>query len=186
MNAYVRAAVVVPFSTLKYISIKLFHFNSFSGSLLSMISPLTEITLDKGGKLTIGKMFKMRDGAKIRVRNGAECNIGDRSSLSSNSIITCLDKIDIGSNVQISPNVFIYDHDHDFRTEGGINARKYKTAPIVIGDNCWIGCNTVILRGTKLGKNCVVGAGCVLKGEYPDGVVIVQKRENIVRMIYEQ
>lgn len=44
----------------------------------------------------------------------------------------------------------------------------------------WIGANTVILRGTVIGRDCVVGAGSVLKGVYPAGSVIVQKRtENI-------
>ena len=52
--------------------------------------------------------------------------------------------------------------------------------PITVGDDVWIGANTVILRGTVIGRDCVVGAGSVLKGVYPAGSVIVQKRtENI-------
>ena len=39
----------------------------------------------------------------------------------------------------------------------------------------------MILRGTKLGDNCVVGAGCVIRGEYPDNTVIVQKRETVTK-----
>lgn len=177
MNAYVRAVFVVSCGCVKMAFTKLFHFRSFSGPIISMISPFTEITMDPKAKLTIGKMFKMRDGAKIRVRNGAICSIGDNSSVSSNCIITCLEKVVIGNNVQLSPNVFVYDHDHDFRAEGGIGAKKYKTAPIEIGDNCWVGCNTVILKGTKLGDNCVVAAGSVIKGNYPAGSVIIQKRD---------
>ncbi len=180
MNSYFRAAIVVPFGALKMITTKIFHPRSFSGSLLCMISPFTEITLDEG-RLIIGKMFKMRDGAKIRVRKGAECIIGNNTSINSNNMIACHERINIGSNVQLSPNVQIYDHDHDFRAEGGISAGKYKTAPVEIGNNCWIGANTVILRGTKLGDNCVVGAGCVIKGEYPNGTIIIQKREIVER-----
>lgn len=41
----------------------------------------------------------------------------------------------------------------------------------------------VILRGTKIGDNCVVGAGSVIKGEYEDNTIIVQKRETIKRLI---
>lgn len=43
-----------------------------------------------------------------------------------------------------------------------------------------VGCNVVILRGTSIGKNCIVGAGSVLKGTYPDNSVIVQKRQTTV------
>ena len=60
----------------------------------------------------------------------------------------------------------IYDHDHIFDKETGVDRKKYKVAPVVIGKNCWIGANAVILRGTTIGDNCVVGAGCVLKGNY--------------------
>lgn len=180
MNKYTRGLVVIPCGFIKMIWTKLFHMSSFRGPVVCQISPYTEITLD-GGKLIIGKGFKMRDGAKIRVRKGAVCTIGKNTSVNSNNMIACRECIKIGVNVQLSPNVQIYDHDHDFRTEGGVVDGKYKTAPIEIGDNCWIGANTVILRGTKLGDKCIVGAGCVLKGEYPKGSVIVQKRETEVR-----
>jgi acetyltransferase-like isoleucine patch superfamily enzyme len=157
--------------------LKIFHFKGFKGPKISLVSPLSEITLNRKGKLTIGEKFKMRDGAKIRVRNGAVCKIGKNTSVNSNNMIACHEKIVIGDNVQFSPNVQIYDHDHDFRAEGGIKAGKYKTAPVEIGNNVWIGANTVILRGTKIGDNCVIAAGSVIKGEFPANSVVYQKRE---------
>lgn len=62
----------------------------------------------------------------------------------------------------------------------GVAAKQYKTAPIRIGNNVWIGANCVILRGTVIGDNSVVGAGTVLKGIYPPDSLIVQKRETQV------
>lgn len=183
MNKYVRAAVIVPFGAIKICWTKIFHIRGFQGSLICMISPFTEISMDSGSKLKIGKMFKMRDGAKIRVRKGAECVIGNYTSVNSNNMIACHEKIVIGDNVQFSPNVQIYDHDHDFRHSDGLKANHYKTAPIVIGNNVWIGANTIILRGTILEDNCVVGAGSVIKGKYPADSVIVQKRNETVRQV---
>lgn len=180
MNKYIRAAVCLPVGIGKLCILKLFHVKGFKKPVFGIISPLAEITLDRGGYLDIGTGLKMRDGAKLRVRKGARCTIGKNVSISSNNIITCHDQITIGDGVQLSPNVLIYDHDHDFRAEGGIGAMKYRTSPVIIGNNCWIGANTVILRGTKLGNNCVVGAGSVLRGEYSDNSVIVQKRETSI------
>ena len=94
--------------------------------------------------------------------------------------ITCMEKILQGEGIQIGPDTKIYDHDHDFRVPGGVKAEKFVTSPVEIGDNTWIGCNVVILRGTKIGKNCIVAAGSVLKGTYPDHSVIVQKRQTSV------
>ncbi len=183
MNKYIRAAVCVPCGIIKMLGIKLFHVGSFSGTFICLVSPFTEITMDKGAELRIGYGFKMRDGAKVRVRKNAVCKIGKNVSLSSNNMIACHEFIEIGDDVQFSPNVQLYDHDHDFQAEGGVKAGKYKTTPIKIGSNVWIGAGTVILRGTEIGDNCVVGAGCVLKGKYVAGSVIVQKRYEEVRQI---
>ena len=181
MNKYVRASVCVPCGMIKMIWTKLWHPTSFSGPIISLVSPFSEITMDKGAHLSIGKRFKMRDGAKIRVRKGAICIIGDNSSVNSNNMIACRERIEVGNNVMFSPNVQIYDHDHDFKTAGGIKDGKYKTAPVKIGNNVWIGANTVILRGTEIGDNCVIGAGSVVKGEYKEGSVLIQKRKEEVR-----
>ncbi len=183
MNKYIRASVVVPWGIVKLVWKKIFHFNSFQASYVSMISFLTEISIDKGAKVSIGKLLKMRDGAKIRVRAGAICEIGDYVSINTNNIIACHEKIIIGNNVQLSPNVQIYDHDHDFRHIEGLKSNHFKTSEVIIGNNCWIGANTIILRGTTLGDNCIVGAGSVIKGKFPSGAVIVQKRETSYKVI---
>ena len=176
MNRYVRAIACVPCGLLKMAWTKLFHCRSFSGPMISLVSPHTEITMEKVAELRIGKSFKMRDGAKIRVRKGGKCTIGNNTSINSNNMIACHESIEIGDNCQFSPNVQIYDHDHDFRGEGGLGAMKYKTGPVKIGNNVWIGANTIILRGSVIGDNCVVGAGSVIKGIFANGSVIVQKR----------
>lgn len=183
MNKVYKALVHIPCGVCKIAFAKIFHPKTFKGSLKSAISPLTEITLERGGYLNIGKGFKMRDGAKIRVRKGAKCTIGKNVLLNSGNIITCHDNIVIGDNVQLSPGVLIYDHDHDFRAEGGLSAMKYRSSPIVIGNNVWIGANTVILRGTVIGDNSVIAAGSVLKGNLPADTVIYQKRENSYKSI---
>lgn len=51
---------------------------------------------------------------------------------------TCHDRIEIGDNVMFGPNVQIYDHDHDYCVNGGLSANKYKTSPVIIGNNVWL------------------------------------------------
>jgi len=83
----------------------LFHFSSFSGPFISLVSPHTKITMVAGAQLKIGRGFKMRDGAKLRVRKGAVCIIGENSSINTNDVITCHERIEIGNDVIMSPNV---------------------------------------------------------------------------------
>ena len=176
MNKYVRALYTVPMGLIKMGWTKLFHFNTFSGPTICSISPISEITIEGNGKLTIGKNFKMRDNSKIRVRNNSICTIGNNCALSSNNVIVCREKIELGDYVWFGPNVQIYDHDHDFKTKNGLKDNLYTTSPVIIGNNVWIGANVVILKGTTIGDNSVIGAGCILKGDYPKDSVIIQKR----------
>ena len=171
MNKYIHAAYCVPCGMIKMAWTKLFHIKNFKGPLVSMVSPLTEISLDYGGKLEIGEKFRMRDGAKIRVRKGAVCKIGRNTSVNCNNMIACRERVVIGDDVQFSPNVQIYDHDHDFRVEGGVKAGKYKTAPVEIGNNVWIGGNVIVLPGVTIGDNTVIAAGSVVTKDIPSNVI---------------
>lgn len=182
MNKYVRAAVYVPFGTVKICCIKIFHPKSFSAKFLNLISPLTEIALERNASLKIGKLFKMHTGAKICVRSG-ECRIGNHVFMGNNSRVICRENVVIGDEVMLSPNVQIYDHDHDYKAQGGISSLKYKTGSVIIGNNVWIGANTVILRGSRIGDNCVIGAGSIIKGEVPANSVFIQKRDMKIERI---
>ncbi|CAK6476280.1 2,3,4,5-tetrahydropyridine-2,6-dicarboxylate N-acetyltransferase [Peribacillus frigoritolerans] len=177
MKRYLRAAICVFYSIIKFYFIKLFHFKGFSFTLLNLISPFTELEIGKNAKMHFGKMIRVRSGSKLRVRKGAEMQIGRNTFLNHGCIFTAHERISIGENVQFGPNVLIYDHDHDYKQKHGLKDLLYKTTPVKIGDNVWIGANTVILRGTKIGNNCVVGAGSIIKGDYPDNMVITQKRD---------
>lgn len=73
------------------------------------------------------------------------------------SAIRIQEKISIGEGTELGPSVYIYDHDYRSGFCSNCNEELLKKSPIEIGKNCWIGANTLILRGTKLGDNCVVG-----------------------------
>ncbi|MEK1351556.1 acyltransferase [Limosilactobacillus fermentum] len=176
MNKYIKAIFCVPFAGIKYAILKLENGKRFSAAFPAIASPLTEITVEGKSELRIDRKLKMHNGAKIRVRKGGKLEIGKNFGMSNGCVVTAYDHIKIGDNVMLGPNVLIYDQDHDYRAEGGVAAMKFKTAPVVIGNNVWIGANTLILRGTTIGDNSVVGGGTVIKGEYPPNSVIVQKR----------
>lgn len=186
MNRYVHAASAVSISALKFGWLKLERRKNVKCSLLNLVSPRTEITVDKGGKLSVGKMFKMRDNCKLRVRKNAEVTLGDNFSMGSGCIITSYEKVEIGDNVQFGPGVLVYDQDHDVTAPGGLAAEQYKTGSIKIGNNVWIGANAIILRNTVIGDNSVVAAGSVLKGEYPKDSMIYQKKETKIKPLRKE
>ncbi|HFI0085407.1 TPA: DapH/DapD/GlmU-related protein [Streptococcus suis] len=175
--------VSVAYSAIRIGLYKLFNGARFKSGLIERISPNVVLEFNKGSKVTLGKKIRVHSGSKIKVRSGAELVIEDNVKINYYCIIACQDSIKIGEGTEFGPSVYLYDHDHDYKK--GLNSNSdeelFKKAPIVIGKNCWIGANTIILRGTIIGDNSVVGAGCVLKGNYPEGSVVVQKRITSVK-----
>ena len=183
MNGYLRAMLTIPNGYLRLGIKKIFHFKELTFGCLPRISFNTEITLERGGCLHIGKRFNMRGSSRIRTNKDAKLSLGDNVSLANGCMIVCHDKIIIGNDVQLSPYVLIYDHDHDYRCEGGVKSGNYLTSPVKIGNNVWIGANTIVLRGSTIGDNVVIGAGSVVSGTIDDNSVFIQKRiNNIYRM----
>lgn len=180
MKKYIRAIVCVLFSFIKFSAIKICHLSSFHFSLVNFFSPFTEIDLGKNSYLKLSKFIRARSGVRLKVRDEARLEIGEATSFNHGCMIICHEEIKIGSNVQVGPNVLIYDHDHDYKSIEGIKKLKYNTSPVIIGDNVWIGANVVILRGTTIGDNCVIGAGAVLKGDFERNRTILQKKATTV------
>ncbi|MCT4478539.1 acyltransferase [Peribacillus frigoritolerans] len=183
MRKYIRAVICLLYSFVKFCFIKLFHLKGFKFSIFNMVSPFTEIEIGKNGALSLGKMVRIRSGSKIRVRNGSKVEIGVNTSFNHGCMVISHEEVTIGNNTQFGPNVLIYDHDHDFRTDNGLKELKYKTSPIKIGNNVWIGANVMILQGTEIGDNCVVGAGSIIKGNFPNNSIIIQKRDTVINKI---
>lgn len=80
--------------------------------------------------------------------------------------------VNIGENVQITANVTILTHGYDWSVLKGLYGEVLGSAgEVVIGDNCFIGMNTTILKGVHIGKNCIIGANSLVNKDIPDGWV---------------
>lgn len=85
--------------------------------------------------------------------------------------------IKIGQSVTLSRDVALLTHDYSIRNainafETNADNVKYKfLKPITIGNNCFIGARTLILPGTTIGDNVIVGAGSVVRGDIPSNSV---------------
>ena len=123
----------------------------------------------------------------------AEIIIGNNVGISG-ATIYARKKITIGDNTCIGGNVKILDNDFHpieweernrllLREDGGKFTDAIPSKEIAIGNNCFIGCNAIILKGTELGDGCVVGAGAVVSGRFPKGSVIAGNPARIIRTL---
>lgn len=97
-------------------------------------------------------------------------------------------KISLGDNVTVSRETMFLTHDYSITTAMASIGRRiergegevYFSRPITIGNNVFIGARASILPGTEVGDNCIIGAGCVVKGSVPADSIVVGNPAKII------
>jgi acetyltransferase-like isoleucine patch superfamily enzyme len=119
------------------------------GYQAAMPYPTTILVDIKEATVTIGKNSRI-NGAYIHAQNS----------------------VTIGTNCLIASGVQILDSNgHEVISPNRTNGRDCPN-PITIGNNVWIGINAIILKGTHIGDNCVIGANVVVKGNIKDNSIV--------------
>ena len=129
--------------------------------------PMPRVHARNSGSVELGHVA-LYPGAKLLCGHSGVLRIGDRSFVNRNSrLFSSQSTIDIGRHCMISWNVIITDW-----CGFAVAREETRTAAVSIADHCWIGARAIILGGTQLGKGCVIAAGSVVQGSYPDGSII--------------
>jgi len=115
---------------------------------------------------------------------GAEIIIHQGVSISGASIVSC-QKIEIGENTALGVNCNVWDTDFHFCDYDKRNRQRRieeaPSAPIKLGERCWIAANVTILKGVEIGSNSVIGAMSLVTRSLPDNVVAGGNPARIIR-----
>jgi acetyltransferase-like isoleucine patch superfamily enzyme len=112
-------------------------------------------------------LLKLRMKEEIRragIKSGKDCRI--------HTVSTEPYLVEIGDHARIASGTMFITHDGAVNCfpgeiDGGIFGK------IKLGNNVFIGNNSIILLNTTIGNNCIIGAGSVVRGQFPDDSVIV-------------
>ncbi|MGN0384902.1 MAG: acyltransferase [Lachnospiraceae bacterium] len=144
--------------------------SSLLSNLVGLYSRTIIVTRAPGAIIEIGDNVGI-SGATIYARKGIY--VGDN---------TC-----IGGNCKILDNDFhpieVEERNKLLRDTNGGDSALVPSKEIKIGKNCFIGCNSIILKGTILGDGCVVGAGAVVCGMFEDNCVIAGNPARVIRKL---
>lgn len=116
---------------------------------------------------------------------GTHIEVGKNFFANYNCTILDVAAVKIGDNCQMAPNVAIYTAGHPLHPVSRNSAYEYGI-PVEIGDNVWIGGNTVILPGVHIGSNSVIGAGSVVTKDIPEWCVAAGNPCKVIRKITEE
>lgn len=138
------------------------------------IDALSKNGLILGSNVSLGfNTFLIVSGAMSRIGNGI--TIGNNVGLGTHGYYGCgVGTLEIGDDCIFGNYVTIHPENHNYSDISvpirlqGVNS----TGGVIIGKGCWIGAKVTILDGTKIGNGCIIAAGAVVKGEFPDNVII--------------
>ena len=142
--------------------------SSFLSNLVGLYSKTIIVTRSPDAEIIIGNNVGI-SGATIYARKSIR--IGDNTA--------------IGGNCKILDNDFhpieYEDRNRLMNDPNGGDSDLVPSKPIVIGRNCFIGCNSIILKGTILGDGCVVGAGSVVTKSFGSNSVIAGNPAKLIK-----
>lgn len=156
--------------------------NTDSENLESKDKILTELLGGRGSNLWITSPFFVDYGNNIYFGNNCEVNM-NCTFLDDNKII-------IGDNALIAPNVQIYTAFHptnakdrfgEMKKDGSFEFCKTQTAPVHIGNNVWIGGGAIIMPGVTIGDNVVIGAGSIVTKDIPSNKIAYGNPCRVIR-----
>lgn len=170
------------------------------------ISPFFAYRIDKNMKnVNLGSAFI---GRNVQISNGCcfydnpiltgNVKIGRYTSINGPSTRICaeINSVIIGSFCSIASNVIIqeYNHRYDNITTYFINSHlikdkmiqeKSSKGDILIEDDVWIGSNSVILSGVKIGRGCIIGAGSIVTKSIPPYSIVAGNPARIIKQRFD-
>ena len=139
-----------------------------------------------GISLVVKELLGTSDGAVINppfyCDYGSHIHVGKNLFVNYNCTIIDVAKVIIGDNCQMAPNVAIYTAGHPVHPDTRNTAYEYGKE-VRIGDNVWIGGNTVICPGVTIGDCCVIGAGSVVTKDIPSWTIAAGNPCRVIRDI---
>lgn len=136
-----------------------------------------------GSNFQIGKGVRFGKRFRINMTKKAKLIIGKGTYFNNDCSINVHKLIKIGENNCFGENVKIYDHNHVFNNKSVDMLHTFNSHQIIIGNNNWIGSNTVILSKTSIGNNNVIGAGTIMNYDIEDEYIVKNNNKSIIEKI---
>lgn len=108
-------------------------------------------------KVVLGDRVTLR--SRVFLAGRGELSIGSHTTINEGCMITAMQQISIGEHCMFAPGCYVLDIDHAYEDlDVPMAAQGYKTSPVSIGNDVWLGAYVVVGRGVTIGEGAIVGA----------------------------
>lgn len=163
-----------------------------------------------GKKIILGKNALLKDRCLINALSYEGIKIGNNFSLGENAVIECTGTLNavgdmltigndvginrdcyiavrgnvkIGDDVILGPGVKIFSENHNYEDlSKPIRLQGVSKSPTSIGNDVWLGANSVIMPGVTIGNGCIVGSGAIVTKDAPDYAIVGGVPAKILKM----
>ncbi|MFE7127149.1 acyltransferase [Streptomyces sp. NPDC057617] len=140
--------------------------------------------IELGDHCVIGEHVTLTAGMMPGIDLGPETvlTLGNGVVLGRGSHVIADTTVSIGADTYCGPYVYITSTNHSYDDPATPVGKQWpRMEPVEIGPGCWLGTGAVILPGARLGRNVVVAAGAVVRGEVADHAVVAGAPARVVR-----
>lgn len=135
-----------------------------------------------GGLIRLAEDCQLRDA--VELQSLGELTMGSKTLIGRFVHVHCDERVTFGERVGLAERTTVIDSDHGFDgSDTWFMDQPIRIAHVEIGDNTFTAANTFILRGTRIGRNCVTGAGAVVRGEFADRSLIMGSPATVVKTL---
>ena len=136
---------------------------------VSIIGKVTVINrnIQIGNNVTIYPDVMFFGDGPIKIGNGVTLGNGTIIYASKNAGVS------IGDDTQIAVQCYIIDMDHGIRADHKIREQSNSISAVFIGNDCWLGANVSVLKGSLINDGAIIGAKSLVKGEVPSDSICV-------------
>ena len=130
----------------------------------------------------MGEGVRISKGVKICCGQNAKLLINRNTTININSQIICMNNVSLGENVMVSWDNLIMDSDFHQITKNSI--QNPISLPIEIGDGVWIGCRSIVLKGSTIPEGSIIAANCTITGKYSEAHILIAGNKILSREVY--
>ena len=149
---------------------------------IAFICPGVKFEIGRNAVVKLGRWSWIGNGCKIRAHEG-EVIIGAKTVMGQECTISSFQHVAIGRECIVADRVMLIDFDHGVvEVERPIRLQGIYKRDVDVGNNVWIGYGAAILRGCRVGDNCILGTYTVVTKDIKDNAVAAGVPAEIIRM----